>query len=107
MYRRWPFGPETQWLCRLANAGQAVPIFMSSLAIVAIACDRYRCIIQPEKRQLSVRASVAVSLAMVVAAVAMSVPLFMGTELKAFVSFNKTTMEDILVCSDKREGKKR
>ena len=77
---------------------------MSSLAIVAIACDRYRCIIQPVKTQLSVRASVAVSLAMVVASVVMSVPLFMGTELKSYVNFNKPSMEDILVCSDKRKG---
>jgi hypothetical protein len=41
LYRRWPFGPDTEVLCRLANAGQHTPVFMSSLSIVAIALDRY------------------------------------------------------------------
>ena len=36
LYRKWPFGKETEWLCRLANSGQATPIFMSSFAIMAI-----------------------------------------------------------------------
>ncbi len=34
-------------------AFQAIPVFMSSLSIVAIAVDRYRCIIQPDLRQVS------------------------------------------------------
>ena len=52
LYRQWPFGSDTEWLCKLANSGQAVPVFMSSMSIVAIALDRYRCIIQPDLTQV-------------------------------------------------------
>ena len=42
---KWPFGPETQWLCRFVVSAQALPLFMSSMAIVTIAWDRYRCVL--------------------------------------------------------------
>ena len=46
LFANWPFGPNTKFLCRIVVCGQAVPLFMSSMAIVAIAWDRYRCVIQ-------------------------------------------------------------
>ena len=42
LYRKWPFGRETEWLCRIANSAQDTPMFMSSFAITAIAADRFR-----------------------------------------------------------------
>ena len=42
LYRKWPFGRETEWLCRVANSAQDTPMFMSSFAITAIAMDRFR-----------------------------------------------------------------
>ena len=42
---KWPFGPETEWACGFVVSAQAVPLFMSSMAIVAIAWDRYRCVL--------------------------------------------------------------
>ena len=42
---KWPFGPGTQWACGFVVSAQAVPLFMSSMAIVAIAWDRYRCVL--------------------------------------------------------------
>ena len=42
---KWPFGPETKWACGFVVSAQAVPLFMSSMAIVAIAWDRYRCVL--------------------------------------------------------------
>ena len=42
---RWPFGPETQLVCRFIVSAQALPLFMSSMAIVTIAWDRYRCVL--------------------------------------------------------------
>ena len=41
----WPFGPETEWLCRLVVSAQSLPLFLSSMAIVTIAWDRYRCVL--------------------------------------------------------------
>ena len=41
----WPFGPNTQWLCGFVVSAQSVPLFMSSMAIVTIAWDRYRCVL--------------------------------------------------------------
>jgi len=62
LYRRWPFGPGTELLCQFANACRATPVFMSSFAIGAIAVDRYRCILQPDKPDLSLRASTVISI---------------------------------------------
>ena len=46
LFANWPFGMHTQWLCRVTVSAQHVPLFMSSMAIVAIALDRYRRVIQ-------------------------------------------------------------
>ena len=46
----WPFGPRLQWLCRCMLSFQLFPVFMSSLAIAAIAQDRYRCVVQADER---------------------------------------------------------
>ena len=40
LYEKWPFGPDTEVLCRLANAGRETPVYMSSMSIVAIAIER-------------------------------------------------------------------
>ena len=69
--------------------------------------NSYRCIIQPEMTQLSVLASVLISVGLAGLAAIMSVPLFMGTELRPYVSFNKTTLDDILLCNDIRSGHSR
>lgn len=45
LFERWPFGRDTKFLCRMVVSGQVVPLFMSSMAIVTIAWDRYRCVI--------------------------------------------------------------
>ena len=77
-------------------------MFMSSFAIMAIAFDRYRCIMQPDKNQLTVKISCLVSFAMGVLAIGMSIPLFLGTELEEYVRLSK--LSDILLCSDVRSG---
>ena len=45
-----------------------------------------------------------ISVVMAGAAAVMSYPLFVGTQLKPFVTFNKTAIPDILICSDERTG---
>jgi hypothetical protein len=75
LFEQWPFGANTVLLCRFANhfmlvwkwqarlkaqyqtfqtfrlfaSGKVLPLFMSSMAIVAVGWDRYRCIIQNER----------------------------------------------------------
>jgi hypothetical protein len=34
--RKWPFGENLEWLCQLAHSCQGTPVFLSSMAIVAI-----------------------------------------------------------------------
>ena len=48
-YQKWPFGPDVKWLCQCAVAVQAVPVFMSSIAIGAIAADRYRAVVHSDR----------------------------------------------------------
>ena len=105
LYRQWPLGRETEWLCRLAKSYQTTPMFMSSFSIMAIALDRYRCIMQPDKRQLTANVSVLISLAMVLVAFSMSAPLMLGSNLEDYVDFKGSTglyLDDILICNDVR-----
>ena len=51
----WPFGSNTEVLCRLVKAGQNFPVIMSSFCIGAIACDRFRFITQPQKPQMTAK----------------------------------------------------
>jgi hypothetical protein len=63
----------------------------------------FRCIIQPDKKQLNVKASCLISIVMGFLAIGMSIPLFLGTQLKDYVSFGAhTELNDILLCSDIR-----
>jgi neuropeptide Y receptor len=49
----WPFGRKTNIFCQLLKAGQNFPVIMSSFCIGAIACDRFRFIMQPHKKQMT------------------------------------------------------
>lgn len=49
LFEKWPFGKHTETLCSLMMAAQKFPIFLSSMAIIAIGWDRYRCVITPER----------------------------------------------------------
>jgi formate-dependent nitrite reductase membrane component NrfD len=80
-------------------------MFMSSLAIMAIAADRYRCIMQPDMKQLTVKMAWIISLLLGVLAIGMSIPLFVGTQLLQYVDFSGSSqLTDILLCSDTRSG---
>ena len=49
----WPLGANTELLCKVMKAGQDFPVFMSSFCIGAIACDRFRFIVQSQKKQMT------------------------------------------------------
>eukprot|EP00095_Tigriopus_kingsejongensis_P003900 maker-scaffold296_size217904-snap-gene-1.18 protein:Tk03900 transcript:maker-scaffold296_size217904-snap-gene-1.18-mRNA-1 annotation:"NPYLR8" len=103
--RKWPFGEDLEWLCQLAHSCQGIPVFMSSMAIVAIAADRYRCIMQPERPQFSANTSIYLSIFMGVFAVILSLPMFLTARVKPFIVFPVgTDMENILICQDTWEG---
>ena len=72
---------------------------------MAIALDRYRCIMQPDKRQLTTNVSVLISLAMVLVAFRMSAPLKLVANLEDYVDFKGSMdgyLDDILICNDVR-----
>ena len=79
-------------------------MFMSSFAIMAIAADRFRCIMQPNKAQLTTRGSCFISGLLCFVAIGMSIPLYVGTELTDYVDFRTSKLNDILLCSDIRSG---
>lgn len=49
----WPLGANTNILCKFVKAGQDFPIIMSSFCIGAIACDRFRYIVQGHLTQMT------------------------------------------------------
>ena len=51
----WPFGYNTRILCQFMKAGENFPVITSSFCIGAIACDRFRFILQPEKSQMTAK----------------------------------------------------
>ena len=51
----WPLGAHTVILCKFVKAGQDFPIIMSSFCIGAIACDRFRYIVQGNKTQMTAK----------------------------------------------------
>ena len=60
---------------------------------------------QPDKKQLNVKSSCFISIVMGILAIGMSIPLFLGTQLKDYVSFGaQSGLNDILLCSDIRSG---
>ena len=46
-------GGNTLYLCKFVQAGQEFPVFMSSFCIGAIACDRFRFIVQAHRKQMT------------------------------------------------------
>jgi hypothetical protein len=49
----WPLGENTRILCKFVKASQDFPIIMSSFCIGAIACDRFRFIVQNNLPQMT------------------------------------------------------
>ena len=47
--RYWPFGKDTENLCRMVKTSSAVAVYLSSMTLTAIAVDRYHCIVQSSR----------------------------------------------------------
>ena len=49
----WPWGNQTNWLCKISKSVPTTLVFMGSVIIVVIAVDRYRCIVMRNSRQMT------------------------------------------------------
>ena len=45
----WPFGKDTVNLCRMVKTSSAVAVYLSSMTLIAIAGDRYHCIVKSSR----------------------------------------------------------
>jgi len=82
----WVQGPSMEFICKLAGSFQATFFFFSSFSILMIAMDRYRFILQPKHRQISIQMAIWLSLLSLLVSCLMSSPLFMMTELKVYTN---------------------
>ena len=84
----WPLeGAGTELLCKILKAAQDFPVFMSSFCIGAIACDRFRFIVQPHKKQLTTCQALFVSVALAIVSSAYVSPIFVAAGLMQFPRF--------------------
>ena len=45
----WPFGSDSNHLCRSVKTSSAVAVYLSSMTLIAIACDRHHCIVNSSR----------------------------------------------------------
>lgn len=84
----WPFGHDTEFVCRLTKSFPSIMMFSASMMICIIAVNCYRQIVCWYKRQISFRGLSYMSLLIVVLATAMSSPIFLCAKLMSTVNLN-------------------
>ncbi|TRY72733.1 hypothetical protein TCAL_11189 [Tigriopus californicus] len=84
---RWPLGGKTEFICKFVMAGQDFPIFMSSFCIGAIACDRFRFIVQSHRKQMTAKQAFVVSFVLGGISTAFVSPVFMTAKLWQYPYF--------------------
>lgn len=101
LFEKWPFGRDTETLCSLMMAAQKFPIFLSSMAIIAIGWDRYRCVITPERGELTLKMAGLWIASMILMSGAASTPMFYMAQIKQLVAFqDEVNYQDILICRE-------
>eukprot|EP00095_Tigriopus_kingsejongensis_P000824 maker-scaffold63_size435493-snap-gene-1.12 protein:Tk00824 transcript:maker-scaffold63_size435493-snap-gene-1.12-mRNA-1 annotation:"hypothetical protein TRIADDRAFT_4556" len=91
----WPLGGNTEYVCKFVKAGQDFPIFMSSFCIGAIACDRFRYIVQPLKSQMTANQGFLFSFLLVIVSSCFVSPIFFKTRMWHFPVLRNTFFCDI------------
>ena len=77
----WPWGDQTDWLCKISRTAPTTLVFMVSFIITVVASDRYRCIVLRNHSQMTrVQAIFILPFAMIVASF-VSIPLLLHTQL--------------------------
>ena len=77
----WPFGMQTQILCKVTKSASAAAVFSSSMMIIIIAIDSYRQIVHVSGRQLTPRAIFKMTPIILCLALTMAFPIFYHTRL--------------------------
>lgn len=91
----WPLGGNTEYICKFVKSGQDFPIFMSSFCIGAIACDRFRYIVQPMKPQMTANQGFLFSFLLVIVSSCFVSPIFFKTRMWHFPVLRNTFFCDI------------
>ena len=77
----WPFGFETQIICKVTKSASAAVVYSSSMMIIVIAIDSYRQIVHASETQLTPPAIFQITPFILSLAVLMSFPIFYHTRL--------------------------
>lgn len=75
---KWIFG---EIMCKIIFAAFAVPMYVSTLTILLIACDRYWLIVYPLKQRMRLRSALMLILAANILSIILSVPVIWLTRL--------------------------
>jgi hypothetical protein len=77
----WPFGLETEIICKFTKSASAAVVFSSSLMIIVIAIDSYRQIVYASGRQLTPPAIFKITPVIIFLALSFAFPIFYHTRL--------------------------
>ena len=77
----WPFGFETEILCKLSKSASAAVVYATSMIIILIAIDSFRQISCPSENQLSSSCFYKITPLILILAILMAAPLFVFTRL--------------------------
>ena len=87
----WPFGHETEFLCRFTKSFPSAMIFSTSMMVCVIALSCYWQIVRWYKKQISLQGLCCLTFAIVLLAIFMSSPVFIHTKLMPVA--NSSTVE--------------
>ena len=77
----WPFGLETEIMCKFTKSASAAVVFSSSMMIIVIAIDSYRNIVYASGRQLTPSTIFKMTPVIIFLALSFSFPIFYHTRL--------------------------
>ena len=77
----WPFGIETEVLCKVTKSASAAVVYSSSMLIILIAFDSFQQITCPSGKQLSSSSIFRVTTLIMLSAIGMAFPLFYFSRL--------------------------
>ena len=77
----WPFGPNTEFLCKLTKAIPTTVVYSTSMIIMLIACNCYWQIVKPHKQQITPANLKYYTFSFILIALSMSSPQYYFTKL--------------------------
>ncbi|XP_061174452.1 neuropeptide Y receptor type 5-like [Saccostrea echinata] len=89
----WSFGPV---LCQIIIPMFAVPVFMSTLAMLMIAVERYILIVFPFRKRLTIQMALIIVFFIIIFSVVCSIPIILHTEQSQEVIDLRPFIQDII-----------